>query len=250
MLRFFFTRHAEREDYVNYHWEETADRPFDPPISNRGRRQAEKCGRFLSRKIKEGDETKCFASPFLRCIQTSKGILTNITTTGFTLPVLHLEDGVSEHNYFLRDHLLYAQPSIESIFLSGNDLRTEAYPLEVSPRRKMLYQIKFNQRYEEVNEKGQLVRNSTRLRTFVRKFLEHLDKTWDRKNNLNCIVVGHDSSTQDLVRLMTNDKYDLGYVTYLNTFCIVPSPGQDVTTQSLIETSFDIEAVWKPSSRS
>jgi broad specificity phosphatase PhoE len=41
-------RHGEREDEVNENWERVSDRPFDPPLTGRGRAQAYESGKKLA----------------------------------------------------------------------------------------------------------------------------------------------------------------------------------------------------------
>lgn len=90
-------RHGERWDYVqrdggadkagagdSVNWvaavraaangNATADRPWDPPLSPQGVRQATRLGQYIVKTLRERHlppVTACYASPFLRCRQTA-----------------------------------------------------------------------------------------------------------------------------------------------------------------------------------
>ena len=63
----WIARHANRLDFVNPEWFLTAERPFDPPISEDGKVQAQQ----LARRLKGENISHIFASPFLRTVQTA-----------------------------------------------------------------------------------------------------------------------------------------------------------------------------------
>ncbi|CAB9514686.1 PGAM [Seminavis robusta] len=73
-------RHGERWDYVQRNaghgadWIATAKRPWDPPLSPLGLKQASRLGSHLMEKLAElklPPIAACYSSPFLRCRQTS-----------------------------------------------------------------------------------------------------------------------------------------------------------------------------------
>jgi len=72
-------RHGERIDYVlrdtlNKNWVATASRPWDPPLTSRGRVQGRLLGKYLSKLLKEkglGPVTAVYSSPMVRCCQTA-----------------------------------------------------------------------------------------------------------------------------------------------------------------------------------
>jgi len=71
-------RHGEREDEVNEEWEATSDRPYDPPLTTKGRSQAYERGRVLARALlatKSENTCVVVSSPFLRCVQTSAEVI-------------------------------------------------------------------------------------------------------------------------------------------------------------------------------
>jgi len=70
----YIIRHGEREDDVNPNWK--SDRPWDPPLTERGKRQALEAGEFLA-----GKNIKIvYTSPFSRCLQTTKYVLKGINS--------------------------------------------------------------------------------------------------------------------------------------------------------------------------
>ncbi|KAK9862369.1 hypothetical protein WJX84_005988 [Apatococcus fuscideae] len=61
-------RHGQRLDDIEPDWRLTTDRPWDPPLSPQGLRQAREAAEILKRyKI-----DKLVSSPFVRCLQTAK----------------------------------------------------------------------------------------------------------------------------------------------------------------------------------
>ncbi|HEY9893570.1 MAG TPA: histidine phosphatase family protein [Candidatus Sericytochromatia bacterium] len=82
----WIARHGNRLDFVNPEWFNTAERPYDPPLSEDGIVQAKQLGqRLVGEKIKQ-----IFASPFLRTVQTA-----NCVADLLDLPI-KLESGLSE----------------------------------------------------------------------------------------------------------------------------------------------------------
>lgn len=82
----WISRHGNRLDFVNPEWFNTAERPYDPPLSEDGIEQARQLGQRL---VGEGI-THIFVSPFLRTVQTANEVA-NI----LDLP-MKLESGLSE----------------------------------------------------------------------------------------------------------------------------------------------------------
>eukprot|EP00245_Coleochaete_scutata_P010395 TRINITY_DN362_c0_g1_i1.p1 TRINITY_DN362_c0_g1~~TRINITY_DN362_c0_g1_i1.p1 ORF type:complete len:321 (-),score=42.50 TRINITY_DN362_c0_g1_i1:96-1058(-) len=72
-------RHAERLDEVDATWATTTDRPWDPPLSERGRMQAWELGRNL--KDEGMDITRVITSPFLRCVQTASQVVAGLSSS-------------------------------------------------------------------------------------------------------------------------------------------------------------------------
>ena len=85
----WIARHGNRLDFVNPEWFDTADRRYDPPLSEDGFVQAAE----LAQRLKSEDIHHIFASPFLRTIQTAHEIARVLDLS------IKLEAGLSEwHN--------------------------------------------------------------------------------------------------------------------------------------------------------
>jgi broad specificity phosphatase PhoE len=82
----WISRHGNRLDFVNPEWFNTAERPYDPPLSEDGIEQARQLGQRL---VGEGI-AHIFVSPFLRTVQTA-----NEVANLLDLP-MKLESGLSE----------------------------------------------------------------------------------------------------------------------------------------------------------
>ncbi|NJM71776.1 MAG: histidine phosphatase family protein [Scytonema sp. RU_4_4] len=82
----WIARHANRIDFVNPEWFLTAERRYDPPLSEDGMVQAQQ----LANRLKGENITHIFASPFLRTVQTA-----NAVAEVLDLPI-KLEIGLSE----------------------------------------------------------------------------------------------------------------------------------------------------------
>ncbi|MHC5857037.1 histidine phosphatase family protein [Nostoc sp.] len=82
----WIARHANRLDFVNPDWFLTAERRYDPPLSDDGTLQAQQ----LARRLKKENIGHIFASPFLRTVQTA-----NAVAEMLKLPI-KLETGLSE----------------------------------------------------------------------------------------------------------------------------------------------------------
>ena len=63
----WIARHGNRLDFVNPEWFNTAEHPYDPPLSEDGLMQA----RQLGKRLKSENIVHIFTSPFLRTIQTA-----------------------------------------------------------------------------------------------------------------------------------------------------------------------------------
>jgi broad specificity phosphatase PhoE len=86
MQTIWIARHGNRIDFVNPEWFNTAERRYDPPLSDDGMVQAYQLGQRL-----QGEGiAHIFASPFLRTVQTA-----NQVAEVLDLPI-KLESGLSE----------------------------------------------------------------------------------------------------------------------------------------------------------
>lgn len=82
----WIARHGNRLDFVNPAWFNTAERPYDPPLSEDGFIQAWQ----LAQRLTGVGIKHIFASPFLRTVQTA-----NAVAELLDLPI-KLESGLSE----------------------------------------------------------------------------------------------------------------------------------------------------------
>jgi len=85
--RVFIARHGERIDHVDRTWGERATYPQDPPLTDRGRRQARELGVFLR---SAGNIRTILSSPFARTLETA-----HVVAEELELP-LYVEHGASE----------------------------------------------------------------------------------------------------------------------------------------------------------
>jgi len=66
----WIVRHANRQDFVDPEWHETADRPHDPGLSPDGVEQAQR----LAQRLTAASIQRVIASPFLRTVETAQAI--------------------------------------------------------------------------------------------------------------------------------------------------------------------------------
>lgn len=83
----WLVRHGERRDEVDPTWADTAERPHDPPLTDRGRRQAERVGD----RLQGCNIERIYTSPFLRAAETA-----HLIASRLELPVF-VDHGLSEH---------------------------------------------------------------------------------------------------------------------------------------------------------
>lgn len=106
----WIARHGNRIDFVNPEWFNTAERRYDPPLSDDGVVQAYQLGQ----RLKTEKIAHIFASPFLRTVQTANQI-----AEALDLPI-KLESGLSE---WLNPVWMTAAPEKMSI-----EALTEVFP--------------------------------------------------------------------------------------------------------------------------
>lgn len=162
LLCLFIVRHGERADDVARadgaaaEWKKTAERPHDPPLTERGRKQARAtgeaiwrllttneslvipphdpsslgdCGMFLANRVHGGEAPPAddptvviWSSPFLRCVQTSAEIAQAIAERlGRGGVGLRLEHGITE--YYAKSYYRAPGPELlpdDILFVSNN----------------------------------------------------------------------------------------------------------------------------------
>jgi broad specificity phosphatase PhoE len=163
----WIARHGNRLDFVNPEWFNTAERPYDPPLSEDGVVQANQLGQRL---VGEGIR-HIFASPFLRTVQTA-----NFVADALDLPI-KLESGLSE---WLNPAWMQTNPER----LSMQELQ------ELFPRIDPSYTSRVIAHYPETSEKV-LERTAETAKRLMTEFSEDI------------LLVGHGASvvgvTQGLV---------------------------------------------------
>jgi broad specificity phosphatase PhoE len=154
----WIARHGNRLDFVNPEWFNTAERRYDPPLSEDGLIQAQQLGqRLKSEKI-----THIFSSPFLRTIQTANQVAEALDLT------IKIEAGLSE---WLNPHWMNYAP--------------ETHPREllapVYPRIDWNYTSRVVPQYPETQETVDR-RTGKTARKLVQEFSEDI------------LLVGHGAS--------------------------------------------------------
>jgi broad specificity phosphatase PhoE len=85
----WIARHGHRYDFADPEWFNSAERRYDPPLSEEGHRQAQQ----LARRLQSKAIAHIFCSPFLRAIQTAHPVAEALNLR------LKLEAGLGEwHN--------------------------------------------------------------------------------------------------------------------------------------------------------
>ncbi len=126
----WIARHANRLDFVNPDWFLTAERRYDPPLSDDGFVQAKQ----LARRLKAEKISHIFASPFLRTVQTANAVAEALDLS------IKLETGLSE---WLNPAWMTEEPERHSIL----EL------VELFPRIDMSYTPRIAAKYPETRQK-------------------------------------------------------------------------------------------------
>lgn len=154
----WIARHGNRLDFVNPEWFNTADRPYDPPLSDDGAIQAQELGH----RLKSENIAHIFSSPFLRTVQTA-----NWVAQALDLPI-KLEAGLSE---WLNPKWMNEKPETLSL-----EILTKNYP-----RIDSGYTSRIVPKYPESNETV-MRRTAQTAKQLVEEFSEDL------------LLVGHGAS--------------------------------------------------------
>jgi broad specificity phosphatase PhoE len=142
----WIARHANRLDFVNPDWFLTAQRRYDPPLSEDGFVQAKQ----LAIRLREEKITHIFASPFLRTVQTANAVAEKLD-----LPI-KLETGLSE---WLNPAWMTEEPQ---------KLSTSALA-ELFPRIDISYTPRIAAKYPETHEQVR-ARSAQTARCLVTEF--------------------------------------------------------------------------------
>ena len=146
----WIARHGNRLDFVNPAWFNTAERRYDPPLSEDGVVQAKQ----LAKRLKSSNIAHIFASPFLRTVQTAYEVAKELD-----LPI-KLEAGLSE---WLNPDWMTEMPK-----KLPPEVLAQKYPcIDLS------YQSHFNPQYPESSAKLKM-RNTVVARRLVREYTEDI----------------------------------------------------------------------------
>ncbi len=146
----WIARHANRLDFVNPDWFLTAQRRYDPPLSDDGVVQAQQ----LARRLKGEGIAHIFSSPFLRTVQTA-----NQVAEVLDLPI-KLESGLSEW--------------LNPVWMETIPERLSTVALaELFPRIDLSYTSRVVAEYPETGEKS-LERSGKTARLLASEFPENI----------------------------------------------------------------------------
>jgi broad specificity phosphatase PhoE len=157
----WIARHANRLDFVNPEWFLTAERPYDPPLSEDGFLQAQQ----LANRLQKEKISHIFASPFLRSVQTA-----NAVAEVLDLPI-KLETGLSE---WLNPAWMSEEPKT----LSTEELAA------LFPRIDTSYRPRIAAKYPETDQQVKL-RSGETAKCLAAEFCPE-----------NVLLVGHGASVQ------------------------------------------------------
>jgi broad specificity phosphatase PhoE len=162
----WIARHASRRDFDDPGWARRATRPFDPPLSARGRREA---AAMAERLAGEG-VLRLFSSPFLRCMQTAAALAAHLDLA------IAVEPGLSEwlnRAWFAQPPELLALPEL-----------ARRFPVDVA------YRARGTARHGESGEEA-LRRSGDTARRLAAEFEENL------------VLVGHGASVLGAIASLT-----------------------------------------------
>jgi len=123
----FLARHGEREDHVNPKWYLNAPNVFDPPLSNKGLRQAAELGE----RLRSESITHIFASPFTRTIQTAIEVAKKLNL------MINIDRGLAEHmetkHFQVTCARLQLDPNTFKVQVNTHEELIKRYPKYISP---------------------------------------------------------------------------------------------------------------------
>jgi broad specificity phosphatase PhoE len=160
----WIARHGNRLDFVTPEWFETAQRRYDPPLSDDGLIQATELGK----RLKQENIAHIFSSPFLRTIQTADRVAQELD-----LPI-KIEAGLSE--WFNPHWMTEAPQTHPKNFLAEHYSRID-----------WNYSSKIIPQYPE-NEETVMLRTAQTARQLITEFSEDI------------LLVGHGISVLGVTR--------------------------------------------------
>lgn len=234
MTRIFTIRHGEREDHINLKWQNSAHRVHDPPLSTQGIQQAEDCGKFLKSKLKESKNFKpvFLVSPYIRCVQTAKTIITSMELNEDIL--INIEQGFGEANKHMRKRLFATHDHsnsineitgkqrgfVEPIMLGPGDLVALAHPIGINFNHQTLHEVNYTTTgYEILNSTNKppidLLDCFDRMEVVLPKVLSYIEKLENEtKEEIILFIVTHGSPGRAFTKFITkSDEIKFNYCT-------------------------------------
>lgn len=165
----WIARHGNRLDFVRPEWFQTAQRRYDPPLSDDGRVQA----RQLGDRLRSENIDHIFASPFLRTVETAHAVAETLD-----LPV-KLEWGLCE---WLNADWMTSTPETQTPEMLARQF----------PRLDLDYRSRVDARYPETETQA-LSRAGQTARVLAAEFSGDL------------LLVGHGASVLGMARGLVGD---------------------------------------------
>lgn len=160
----WFARHGNRQDFVDPHWLQSAERFYDTPLSQDGIIQAQNLGQYL----KEKGISHIFSSPFRRTVETACHVAEVLD-----LPV-KIEAGLSEMLFLFWIPPFAQQFSIE-------ELAKEFSRIDLN------YTSRVRPKYPETSWKQLEQRSSQTVKALVSEFSQTL------------LLVSHDATIESAI---------------------------------------------------
>lgn len=179
--RMFLVRHGERADSAIPGWKDSAENPYDPPLTQRGLRQAQRLG-FRLRK--EGIQ-HIYCSPFLRTAQTADQVASIL---GLSVKV---EPGLCES---LLARLFDHAPNV----LTPKELKEACLAGSIDTAYKSRWRMRFPEKDDQVFQRSAAV--------FKELSQRHPKET--------VLLVGHGLPLMCMAEAVAPDEYRRGDMTY------------------------------------
>jgi broad specificity phosphatase PhoE len=171
MQTLWLIRHADRLDFVQPEWFETASYPYDPPLSSIGLDSAIR----LAQQLGQVPVQRIFTSPFLRTIQTADPLARQIQVP------IQMEWGLCE---WLCQDWTPALPDTTPI----EDLRKDFPAIDCTYRSLVI--PCYPETHEELD---------ARIRIIARKLIQN--------NSENILAIAHKGSVLGIAAVLTGDSY-------------------------------------------
>lgn len=182
MRKIYIARHGERLDFVDKEWYKTAELPDDSPLTALGNEQATELGQKLSTL----DVKHVFSSPYSRCVNTASNAAKAISPD---LRV-NIEPGACEW----LNAIWYAHTTHGPVWRDVESLGKEF--TNVNRAYQPVFPMSHN--FDGFPETGEDIKK--RCAKTIRAILETV------KSNGNILIVGHGSSVEGFIDVMSGVK--------------------------------------------